>query len=208
MKLPNVIRRWKLRQHVRVSETMSRQHGAHNRSRHIGSVIASMVIAAALVALPTAALAYTKTGVSWTTGNLTIDYRYVNGNFRTALNNSNSNYNAATHVYLKTTDTSGPAWTASNNNYGATGWEGQATWSSDIFYHTYACNMQLNQYYLVGTEPLTRLKVVWEHESGHCLGLDHVSSATHVMYTSASQAYNNGVRGLTTDEINGINTMY
>jgi hypothetical protein len=68
--------------------------------------------------------------------------------------------------------------------------------------------MNLNQYSLTGTEPLmTWLKVVGELESGHWLGLDHVKSATQVIYTPASDAYVHGGTGLTTDEINGIKTM-
>lgn len=208
MKMPQLSGRWRLRPHLTAVKAGAEAPGPRRRVARIGAVVASVVIAAGLVAVPSAAMAYTKTGVSWTTGKLTIDYRYVNGTFRTALNNSNSNYNSATRLVLKTTDTAGPSWKALNANYGATGWEGQASWSSNIFYQTTACTMQLNQYYLSGAEPAAQLKVVWEHESGHCLGLGHVTSSSRVMYTSASTAYFNGVTSLTSDEINGINTMY
>jgi predicted Zn-dependent protease len=151
--------------------------------------------------------AYATTGCKWPTGALSINISYVNGNFRTAINQARSNYTSATDVDLTTTDSSGPTFTAANSNYGATGWEGQASWTC-LFGTTTAVQARLNQYYLSGSEPVTRLKVVWAHEIGHGLGLDHVSTVARVMYTSASAAYNAGVTGLTSDEINGINALY
>ncbi len=177
------------------------------RARVFAKIVTAMAIAVSLVALPNAAFAYTTTGTKWPNGSLQIDWRYVNGSFRTGLSDAVSNYNGSTDVSLSAVDQSGPTWTATNTNYGATGWEGQANWAS-FFGTTTSCSMMLNQYYLSGTEPVTRLKVVWAHEAGHCLGLDHVSDSSRVMYTSASQAYFNGVTGLTSDEIDGINSLY
>ncbi|PZQ87396.1 MAG: hypothetical protein DI534_14365 [Leifsonia xyli] len=42
---------------------------------------------------------------------------------------------------------------------------------------------------MFGAAPINRLKVVWLHEFGHGLGLDHISVNTRVMYMSASTAY-------------------
>jgi hypothetical protein len=177
------------------------------RGRVLVAALAVLGIVIGLVAFPSAAMAYTTTGTTWSTGTLRIDYRFVNGNFRTALNSGKSNYNSTTHVSLSTVDVSGPTWTAENANYGLNGYEGYATWTN-IGGLTLSCDMWLNQTYLSGSEPVTQLKVVWEHETGHCLGLNHVSSPTHVMYASASTAYSNGVTGLTTDDKNGINALY
>ena len=74
----------------------------------------------------------------------------------------------------------------------------------------YSTDAKLNMYYLPGTSTtdVERLRVVWLHELGHGLSLGHVANNTAVMYTSASQAYFNGVRYLTSDEIAGINSVY
>lgn len=175
--------------------------------RNIVKVFAVLLTATALLTFPTAAFAYTTTGAKWPTKTLRIDVRYVNGNFLSGINSAKTNYNGSTHVALSTTATSGPTWTAANSNYGATGWEAYSTWTSP-FGITTACSMEANQWYLSGTEPVTQLKVVWAHEMGHCLGLNHVTGIHHVMYSSASGAYMDGVTGLTSDEISGINSLY
>jgi predicted Zn-dependent protease len=161
----------------------------------------------AVFLLPAPAQAYTTTGCKWSTGTLRIDIRYVNGNFRTGINQAISNYNSSTDVTLSGVDSSGPAWTAEHAGYGATGWEGHSSWQC-LLGKTLNSQMQLNTYYLGGTTPAARLKIVWAHEMGHSLGLSHVSTLQRVMYTSASDAYNAGVRSLTSDEINGINSLY
>jgi len=68
-------------------------------------------------------------------------------------------------------------------------------------------SVKSNDYYLGGAS-VTRMKVVWLHEIGHGLGLDHVGTVKRVMYKSASDAYNAGVTALTDDEISGINKLY
>jgi hypothetical protein len=117
-----------------------------------------------------------------------------------------SHYGGTTPVHL-TLVTSSSSWSATANLYGKTGWEAHSTWSC-VLGKTTSCAMQMNQWYLDGTEPRTQIKVVWEHEMGHCFGLDHVTAVHHVMYNSASVAYADGVAGLTTDEINGIKALY
>lgn len=157
------------------------------------------------VAVP--AGAYTTTGCKWPSTNITIRQNLVNGNFRTALGQARANYDNSTDLSVSLTDNSGPTFTAVNSNYGATGWEGQNSWVCG-FGVTTSSQARLNQYYLSGLEPIARLKVVWLHELGHGFGLNHVSTVTRVMYTSASAAYNAGIYGLTSDEINGINALY
>lgn len=177
------------------------------KRRHGLSALATATLVLGLVWVPGTANAYTTTGCKWPATSLQIDYRYVNGNFRTAMNMARDNYNGSTDISLSTVDSSGPTFTAQNTNYGATGWEAQASWSC-WFGSTTAASIRANQYYLSGSEPLNRLKVVWAHEIGHALGLDHVTTIARVMYTSASSAYFAGVTGLTFDEINGINALY
>lgn len=186
----------------------SRERRRKVSRRAVTSALATVALAVGAAVVPALpAAAYTTTGCKWNSANLNIDYRYVNGNFRSGIQQAASNYTYSTDTNLTLVDSSGPTFTAQNNNYGATGYEAQATWNC-VGGWTYSGQARVNQYYLNGTEPLTRLKVVWAHELGHMLGLGHVSGTNRVMYTSASTAYNNGVTGLTSDEINGINALY
>jgi hypothetical protein len=182
----------------------------HNDRKKRGR-LAALAIALGLVigtiAAPAPAFAYTTTGCKWSTGDLRIDWRYVNGNFRTAFSYARNQYTSGTDVNLSTMDESGPTFKAQNSNYGATGYEANANWTCP-FGSTNSATVRINQYYLAGLEPATRLKVVWQHEIGHALGLDHVTTRARVMYTSASSAYSAGVTGLTSDEVTGINALY
>lgn len=109
---------------------------------------------------------------------------------------------------LKGVTTSGPTFTAANNNYGATGWEGHNEWNC-LFANTTSSVARVNDYYAANLiSNAARIKMIWLHEVGHGLGLGHVSTVARVMYTSASGAYNAGVRTLTSDEIKGINALY
>lgn len=152
------------------------------------------------------ASAYTTTGCDWGTLNINVDGSYTSGYFSTGLDQAISNYYGSTNLYLRRQNSSGNSFTAQNSNYGATGWEGNTNWSC-FFGTTNSATARLNMYYLQSA-PTARLKVVWLHELGHGLGLGHVSSAYRVMYTSASAAYNNGIRSLTSDETSGINALY
>lgn len=90
----------------------------------------------------------------------------------------------------------------------ATGWAGYNNWNC-AFGITSSSFARVNDYYnanLASNEG--RIRVIWLHEIGHGLGLDHVSTVARVMYTPTSSAYNAGVRNLTFDEINGINALY
>jgi hypothetical protein len=173
------------------------------------AVAAASIVAVAAVSTPSPAEAYATTGCRWGTGTLRLVTVYVpDGAFRTALFNGVSQYSSATDVNLSTTDTRGPSWNAQVTNFGNTGAEADASWSCSGGI-TNASTMRLNTAYLNTSMPSARLKVVWEHEMGHSLGLQHVASNTRVMYQSASTAYiSGGVRGLTSDEINGINALY
>lgn len=177
--------------------------------RGLALAFVSILIAAIAIVVPAStASAYTTTGCKWGNTTLRINYSYVASQYTTGLSSAKNNYNSSTPVLsLSLTTSSGPSWTAATSNYGNTGWEAHANWTC-AFGKTSNCSMRMNQYYLNGTEPWQRHKVIWAHEMGHCLGLGHVSTVARVMYTSATAAYNAGVRSLTSDEINGINAIY
>lgn len=176
------------------------------RARHLVALLAGVVIAAAVLVTPQVAQAYNLNGCRWNSSSVQLDIRYTNGNFRTALLNAIGNYNGSTDVALSPVYSSGPSFRAENGSYGATGWEGQNSYV--CLYWFSSSTARVNMYYLSGTEPIDRLKMVWLHELGHGLGLDHVSVNTRVMWTSASDAYFNGTTSLTFDEIAGINSLY
>jgi hypothetical protein len=119
-----------------------------------------------------------------------------------------ANYVTDTNVNLTLVTSGTTAWMATIMNFGADGYHGYATWNC-FGTNTLSCDMWPNNYYLSGSEPQDQLKVVWAHETGHCLGLNHVAPVDRVMFESPSYAFlNAGVTALTFDEINDINSLY
>lgn len=182
---------------------------ARNGLLRIVAIIAagSLASLAATLGVAAPADAYTLTGCHWPATAIQINYQNVPaGNYVTAINAAAGNYYSNTDAKVTTTLASGPSFTAKAGNYGADGYEGYTNWVCP-FGSTTSADARLNSYYLSGA-PVARLKVVWLHEIGHGLGLNHVSGTGYVMYSSASVAYNNGVRSLTFDEVAGINSLY
>lgn len=169
---------------------------------------AGLTLVGVVVSAPDAG-AYTRSGCTWDSPSQKIETSGVGASYIGGLRYAKENYNARTDVELTLTKADGPRWTAATGDYGATGWEAIANWNSNCETSgTYICRMRVNKYYVPATAGAARHKVIWAHEMGHCLGLNHVSASNHVMYTSASTAYRAGVRGLTADEVTGINALY
>jgi len=161
-----------------------------------------------VVASASSSSAYTLNGCKWPSTIMDLDYRRTSGNYRTAIGQAIVNYNNATPVHLNGVESTGASMSSDVANYGATGWEAFND-STCIGGTTFSSTSKINTYYLPSSTPVARLKVVWLHELGHSLGLGHASAINRVMYTSASTAYTSGgVRGLTTDEIAGIDYLY
>lgn len=151
--------------------------------------------------------AYTLSGSQWSNSRQSVVIREsVNGNYLTAINQAVNNINNSTDVTFSTSP-SGLSWTALVANYGNTGWEGQSQWSYSIFGKTSNATSKINSYYIPPNTTIGRMRVLWLHELSHVWGLGH-SGINTVMYTSASAASDNGVRYLTSDDINGINSLY
>ncbi|MBF4621320.1 matrixin family metalloprotease [Clavibacter sp. VKM Ac-2542] len=164
-------------------------------------------LAALAVAAP--AQAFNREGPHWPTAKLTVDTTAVPaGTFHDALADAAAEYTARTDASVTTEDTTGSPWSAQVIDAGDDGYEGYSTWRYDGDDLTYTASMHLNTEYLDDSMPTTRLKVVWEHETGHVLGLAHVPGIDHVMYYRASDAYEDGVDGLTDDEVAGIDSLY
>ena len=174
--------------------------------RRQGAAVSIIAIVAALVLAPAPAYAYTTTGCKWITGNLGVKNTLSGTASHNALDAALNNYTLGTDVNLTPTNNIHEPFLTEQYNFGATGWEGQATWTCPTGWTTGGM-ARLNTYY-VGGATEGRLRVVWLHEVGHVLGLSHVTVTARVMYTSASSAYNAGVRNLTSDEVAGINFLY
>lgn len=177
------------------------------RSAKLAALLVLSLVMLAAAARP--ANAYATTGCRWGSSVVRIDTRYVNGYFFTAIKEAIANYSNSTDLTVSYEDNAGPNFTARNASYGYTGWEGLNT-TSCFLGTMWTSDAKLNMAYLAGatSSEIPRLRVVWLHELGHGFGLGHVASSSRVMYTSASSAYFNGVRYLTSDEINGINSIY
>lgn len=167
----------------------------------------SVAVGIAIASVPTSAQAYTVTGCKWGNTGLRIDYRDVQGVYRTAFNNARGDYNTKTNMTTAAVDMSGMSFTAYVTNFGNTGYDGISHWSC-VLGTTLSADVNLNSYSVPTTANANLIKVLWEHELGHGFGLNHVSSTSHVMFTSARSAFNAGITTLTADEISGINYLY
>jgi len=192
---------------VRERMTKVRVRGALS----IATVLLSTTI---LMATAPQAQAYALEGPHWGSSTVYVeDFIWysmdssASGSIDAAFKAAISDYYAKTHLYIYGGDYSTAGFRASAANFGATGWEGQTgfTYLGSRFM---SVESRLNAYYLPNSTNQTRLKMVWLHELGHGLGLDHVSTLTDPMQPNASDAYSRGVTTLSQDMVNGINSMY
>ncbi|WP_440662019.1 matrixin family metalloprotease [Clavibacter nebraskensis] len=179
------------------------------RRGHVAALATTGLAMLAALAVAAPAQAFNREGPHWGTARLTVDASGVPGGpFRDALDAAAAEYTTRTDASVGTADTAGSPWTAQVIDEGDDGYEGYSTWRYDGRRITTSAEMHLNTAYLDDSLPIARLKVVWEHETGHVLGLAHVPGIHHVMYYRASDAYEDGVTGLTSDEIAGIDSLY
>ncbi|WP_289093880.1 matrixin family metalloprotease [uncultured Bifidobacterium sp.] len=171
------------------------------------SFISMWLVVVGCLLLSSPAHAYTYSGSRFSSKSTTVTVNeLMTGNYVTAINQAASDINSNTDVTFYTSNT-GASWSALTQNYGATGWEGQSTWSYGVSGYTSLASSKINTYYIPSNTPVAQMRVLWLHELSHVWGLGH-SNINTVMYTSASAAYRNGVRYLTSDDINGYNSLY
>jgi len=174
-------------------------------------LIASTLIMATLPAISLAsasvANAYTLIGCKWPTNNIYVDTSAMAGTPKAIVTTAINEITAATTANVYPSDVTTSMFRVEDGYFGPTGWEGETliSCSTGIFK---SATSRLNLNYLPDTSSQRQRKVVWEHELGHGLGLNHVSGVLHVMYSYATAAYNAGIITLTADEINGINYLY
>lgn len=188
-----------------MTDTLQRRR---KKTRRIAGLTASTLLAAAFgIAGSAPASAYVTTGCKWPASSLTIQVNpSVTGKYSTTLVGAAANYRNSTDLKLYTSTTQRGSFQADVGNYGADGYEGYTNWVCGFGVTTNASS-RVNTYYL-GSAVNARIQVVWLHELGHAVGLNHVTSTARVMYSSATTAYNNGVRNLTSDEVSGVNSLY
>lgn len=176
-------------------------------ARYILAVVAAVITVLFCFMNSAEAYAYAYSGSRWSSSYQAVTVNFtITGNYLTAINQAVSNIDSSTHVRFETSGV-GATWSAITQNYGNTGWEGQATWSYGISGKTSLAASKINTYYIPASVEVARMRVLWLHELSHVWGLGH-SNRNTVMYTSASIAYSNGVRYLTSDDINGYNSLY
>lgn len=67
---------------------------------------------------------------------------------------------------------------------------------------------KVNTAYIPVSTTVSRIKILWLHELCHVWGLGHTTNPRTVMYWNVATPYANGISSLTSDEINGINSIY
>jgi hypothetical protein len=161
-----------------------------------------------MVGVASPAHSYTLIGNRWKSSYLYVDTSAISGNTQTLVNNSLADYRAATQVTVLPSDATTSMFRVREGDWGASGWEGITNVVTSGGFITQTTSA-LNAWYLPAGTPNAQLQVVWTHELGHALGLNHTTlGVNHVMYSYATGAYLSGVRKLTADDINGINYLY
>lgn len=110
----------------------------------------------------------------------------------------------ATPIYIIYTGSAGAEIYESSSNFGATGWDGQTSWTLTSLHcngwtQTQYSNVQLNNYY-TRNYTSANIQSVSGHELGHAMGLDHVN-------VTAIMNPNTYVTTPQTDDVNGINAI-
>lgn len=156
----------------------------------------------------TPAEAYERNGIKWPFPTQIISaYTDVTGNYSTALNQAITNFNTSTQVHLSRHD--GAPWVAQVQSYGAVDWEGMSkTNTGNGVYTVTWARSKVNTAYIPASTAVSRIKILWLHELCHVWGLGHTTNPRTVMYWNVATPYANGISSLTSDEINGINSIY
>ena len=175
------------------------------RWRLVLSTLATVAIIAAIVTLPAAsAQAYVLLGCKWKTGNFTY-VNYTTSLYATASNAAISNWNAKTSVNM--TSSSGSKLTINKvyrGNDGAAGATAYTCQNNGLFSRA---DLTVNTFYLTDYSA-NKKRLVFAHELGHAMGLDHASSKKVVMWKDASSFDDFGIYTVQPDDIAGANHLY
>lgn len=189
---------------------MKGKYSSRTRGFILRIVCAITTIFAVLVFLTFAshARAYEISGQKWSTPTIIVGaYGDVSGSYRTALQQAIDNYNQQTHVHLSIHN--GGPLVAQVVYQGDREWAGvcERDGSQPPYRITWA-RIKMNTRWMTSGTSVAKKRLVWLHELGHALGLNHTNNSSTVMYFNADYSSFNGVQYLTRDDINGINAQY
>lgn len=169
-----------------------------------------------LLSISITAFAYVTSGQKWPSSS--ISYYIISGTpfvgYSGAISTSVGWWNSKTDAYLY--GESDGAISVMAADYGVTSWDGttQRNWHASSNYY-YAAYISLNRYFTdeyIAEGNQLRLNLVTAHEFGHALGLNHATYNFPIMFGSdvwTAYLNNNSLaNGPTTDDINGINSIY
>ncbi|NWL32293.1 hypothetical protein DM791_05145 [Paenarthrobacter nitroguajacolicus] len=170
----------------------------------ISSIAGSAVLILGLgIAVPAPADAYAFTGCKWASSSMTYKNDAVSGYTDPLID---AGYSWASASDIDGMHPTGGAMRAYVINNGANGYDGYSKWNCP-FGNLWSSEVTLNTYYAQGYTYWQK-RVVWVHELGHGMGLDHSSWGT-VMYTCPRCTYDSfGTYWPTNDDQAGANALY
>lgn len=189
---------------------MKGKFSSQSRGVSLQISLAIVAVCSLLISLVCAphAQAYEISGQKWSSPTIIIGaYGDVSGTYRTALQQAISNVNQQTHVHFSIHN--GGPLVAQVVYEGKRKWAGICERDGDRPpYRITWARTKMNTKWMTSGTSVAKKRLVWLHELGHALGLNHTNNASTVMYFNADYSSFNGVQYLTRDDINGINAQY
>lgn len=167
--------------------------------------IVAVVLALITVGIiaPTQANAYALTGCKWGSSTITYQNNAVSG-FNDSLVDAGYSWAAASDI--NGMNPTGGAMVAYTVNNGANGYDGYTSWNCPGG-NLWSANVSMNTYYATSMS-YGQKRVVWAHELGHGMGLNHSYAGT-VMYSCARCTYDSyGRYSPAADDAAGMNALY
>lgn len=173
------------------------------RGRKYSIILVLIALLGVGLVAPQQANAYTLTGCKWGSSRITYTDQAL-GQYSPSLRDAA--YSWGTYTDIDGMYPTGGNMTAGSTYSGANGLDGYTTWNCP-FGNLFTSRVELNWYYGQSMS-YGQLRVVWAHELGHGVGLNH-SGVGNVMYSCARCTYNSyGRYNPAPDDIAGMNSIY
>ncbi|MGV3733795.1 MAG: matrixin family metalloprotease [Microcella sp.] len=181
---------------------MGNRVGERLRRSLLGGIAILALTVAGTLAGTAAANAYVLSGCKWPGANIKYS-NYTASLYYTASSQAAANWTTATDVNLSTG--SGEPFSIWDN-YNSSGAVGTTVRSCNIFGHYTSTAVYGNTFHMAALSANCK-RLVYGHEIGHALGLNHASGNV-MMYSSVSVCTVNGVYTVQPDDRNGVNSIY